>query len=261
MMQSTKLEYEAALRAGLWQKDMAADAFTTIQRQIAADRNRRFWYVAATFAALVALVFATCSCAAKPAPVAAPTTRTIHETQASAVVIQALCQPVPGLVLLQTLGSGVIVSPNEILTAKHVVENPACTYVAVDITGARHTLYVAQWSTRYDVARMGTFAAFENTWPVELADPPPAGEEVCTVTWFPNPIRRCGDVQPFRGDREKAGDLVWDAIVEPGNSGSGVYDQRGRLVAIVTHYGRCTSGQYCIGRGTSIARLSWALGN
>lgn len=274
MHPSTRRAYEAGLRAAVWNKDMAPRALATMQREIEADRDRRLGYVALLVVVLAALALVTCSCArpAPAAPSAGENARSPLEQLRGAVIVRVTCEAAGGaLRFTQAAGSGVVVSDHEVLTAYHVVnlgelpDGVSCSFDAVGLDGEEHPLAVVQQSELDDVVRLRTFLPFAGVSPVTIAPAPDPGEEVCVAAWLPAPGRRCGDVQvfdePVPGAR--SGNLMWDGIVEAGNSGSGVYDQRGRLVAITTHNTRCpTSGQLCFGRGTRLAPLlSWVLGS
>lgn len=271
MMQSTKLEYEAALRAGLWQRDMAPEALNICQRQIAADRNRRFWYVAATLATLVALVFATCSCASSAPPkVEKPTVeehtstpRTEEQQDVSAVRIQSACvtgDAFAGRAALEIgggIGSGVVLSTGVVITAAHVVECDGARLVhVVTREGTKYAAEVAYVDATRDYARLKVrgLAAVSS---VVLA-PTHVGDSVCVVAAHPFRQRQCGTIQRIEWKKLPNGivDLWSTARIVPGNSGSGIYNDKGELVGLATNKIPCVTDPWrddCGGLGTSLA--------
>jgi hypothetical protein len=82
----------------------------------------------------------------------------------------------------------------------------------------------------------GSFPSFDAVY----GPPPPLGAEVCEAPAKPARKHRCGEVEPPRGGFESS-----TMIVEPGNSGSGVYDAYGHLVGIAVHMTFCGNGQIC----------------
>jgi S1-C subfamily serine protease len=180
---------------------------------------------------------------------------------AGAVTVQAFCADGGGT------GSGVIVGPRHVLTAWHVARM-ACptTYEAEIHTPAGET----RRARLVGADRDADLALLELDRPVAFSvptvGPPPAiDDRVCMQANYPYAIRRCGLVGRYHTDAElraaskkdpryppDAGDMSHDVTTEPGNSGAGVYDRQGRLVGIVTYYRRCSSGQLCGGRATSL---------
>lgn len=151
----------------------------------------------------------------------------------------------------QPFGSGVIVGPEHVVTALHVV---ACDGIitATEVNGTVTLMIVDQVHPLLDVARLqvaGTYRfrdARPRIWTV-----PAIGDEVCVVPGFPSRGRACGDVE--RGGTPT--NFPHTATTEPGNSGGGVYDSRGRLVGIVTHLRQCVNGQFCGGKATAITSV------
>lgn len=210
---------------------------------------------------IVLAAFTTC-CGTRPnlAP-----GRDLVDQHASAVIITATCILPNGDTFSSPIGSGVIVSPSQILTANHVVDEPipgACVFFAVDAFGESHMLFLEQHAKAYDVARMGSWSKLPYI-PISQGPAPVAGDTVYSVANFPHAFRRHGTVQYFHDD--PPGNIKTDIFVERGNSGAALYDHCGRLVGIVTHLVPCGSAmrgwdQTCGGRAASLADIPWAMG-
>lgn len=156
---------------------------------------------------------------------------------------------------LQASGSGVIVSPTQILTATHVVEwCPDPELIAIPPGGFGRRMRVEMVSTLTDVARLriADDGSFSDVRPLEIAAVVD-GSRVCAALADPYHQRRCGFVEDRRPDMDD--DLTFSAPIEPGNSGSGLYDSRGRLVGIVTAKTR----EHGRGIATSLAGREWLL--
>lgn len=127
-------------------------------------------------------------------------------------------------------GSGVIINNHQVLTAFHVI---GCANAVVTVTlfnGREIQGFVDTFDKRADLARVrlehspGAFA------PVTVARTY-VGDTICFQPRLPNDSRGCGVVTRV-SDRPNG--IEHDALSRGGNSGSGVYDRRGRLVGIVT---------------------------
>lgn len=130
-------------------------------------------------------------------------------------------------------GSGVIVDSQTVLTAVHVV---ACLNAEVTVTTVARRSFkmrVALFDSQADVARLtldsGRFAATRVPIGRVLDDDP-----VCIVPAVPNRAISCGEVKPNPYPDHPLS-TNHTAVTIPGNSGSGTYDCRGRLVGIVTN--------------------------
>ncbi len=155
-------------------------------------------------------------------------------------------------------GSGVIISETMLLTAGHVAETEEgeiCAYVAED---AHENLYAVQPSVilsskTVDLAVMETItpnAKFKAA-PVRFGPVPVLNEVVCSATAYPRREHKCG---PVMKPRDPPGDIRINLVVEPGNSGSALYNMKGELVGIVVHtYPNRGNGQYITGGATSLA--------
>lgn len=166
----------------------------------------------------------------------------------STVRITITCATADGQALVG-YGSGVIVDDHTVLTAAHVAEDDpgmVCMRMATMVNGKSYILAPGKILHDRDLASMHLMLdAFDPTYPAIFAKPPGYGERVCAMTAFPRFLWRCGDVQT---GEDAPGDLSHTIVVEPGNSGSGVYDTRGRLVGIITHRWSCFNGQLCGGK-------------
>jgi S1-C subfamily serine protease len=146
-------------------------------------------------------------------------------------------------------GSGVLLSESTVLTAHHVVECKGTGTVMIEFpTGTATIGEVKVVDLEGDVALLAMLEPMKFA-PARIGPKPAVDERICIVAAVPDRSRRCGEVKLWA---DRPGDVKHDAITEPGNSGSGVYDSRGRLVGIVTHFVRCRNGQYCGGYFTSL---------
>jgi len=156
-------------------------------------------------------------------------------------------------------GSGVIISETSLLTAGHVAEqedpSDVCSFAVETATGATYLVYpmTVLASDAVDLARMEIISFTQKFYapPVRFGAVPQMGDEVCTSVGYPRREQRCGLVMH---PDDPPGDIRMDLTVEPGNSGSGLYDMSGYLVGIVVHtYPNRGNGQYVSGGATSLA--------
>lgn len=129
-------------------------------------------------------------------------------------------------------GSGVAVGPHHVLSAAHVA-----TCLTGDITikagdGKVRDAVVEIVSLEADLVRLRIVGEDLPFHPLETA-PVEDGMHVCIVSTQPDAGRRCGRVREIRP--YGPGNVSHTAFTLAGNSGSGVYDGRGRLVGIATH--------------------------
>ena len=224
--------------------------------------RQRFCFAGVVTALVLAAAVASCwSCASHIPPAARG--RTAPQMHHSTVTIRTFCGgKFHG-------GSGVVVSPNRVLTAAHVVTCENADGIKSQASDVRVNPGDGQWRPAKIVAYAMTpdVAALVvegidryGDIPVTLGPIPGLGERVCASTGsMPRYAIKCGFVQP-RDDQEEAGDIEMDATIEPGNSGSGLYDASGRLVGIVVHFRRCINGQICGGAATSVWSRKTLLG-
>lgn len=172
--------------------------------------------------------------------------RTPAEGFEAAVRIEAVCVAVDGSGTIFG-GSGTVVNETTVLTAGHVATDPAgmtCVRAITTSDGKRRLALRGTIDTALDLATLHTLTPMKAT-PVTFGPMPEYGDRLCAQTAAPMWLRRCGESQYLT---TPPGDLVHTIVVEGGNSGSGVYDSRGRLVGVITHRWSCVNGQYCGGR-------------
>lgn len=135
-------------------------------------------------------------------------------------------------------GSAALVSDDIAITAMHVVAHPlfgACAHKPqLVLRLADGTDVAAEFErgwVRRDVARLRLVR--RDFKPPNVISPrvaaPRLGEVVCSASAWPERQHSCGIVQSV-----DEGEVVFSAPVLRGNSGAGLYDQRGALVGIVT---------------------------
>jgi S1-C subfamily serine protease len=196
------------------------------------------------------LVNVSCACAQHV------TLKQVHDEYESAVKITATCVVVQDHTFSITGwgGSGVIVDKRRIVTAGHVAQSEAnqmCSFVVTDYSGKDRLAAPLVIDETHDLASM-VLGSDEPDFAAPYASfggKPLLGSSVCASVAEPRRGRKCGEVQPYV---DPPGDLVMDVVVEHGNSGSGLYDDRGALVGIVTHLVMCANGQYCAGKAATL---------
>lgn len=161
-------------------------------------------------------------------------------------------------------GSGMLVSEDRVLTALHVVQCEIVPGVPIylpanrievlatakDVADADVELEISKQDVarlRLKTSNLAKFAA-----PVSIAPPPVVGSKVCVVSAVPRATYRCGEAQ-----EQIPGRVVFSIFTEHGNSGSPVFDERGRLVGILTNLIACEKDIPCAGYGTSVIGYPW----
>jgi serine protease Do len=165
---------------------------------------------------------------------------------------QAVAVSVPGT------GSGVLVSPNQVLTAAHVVQ-AANRVVVVFPNGDEHPATVVGSSETHDVAMLRLDRAVSVT-PATLGDSNQTriGEDVFVVG-APLGESHTLTVGHLSARRERAGllgtsrveFLQTDASINPGNSGGPMFNMNGEVIGIVSHILTQSGGS--VGLGYAVA--------
>lgn len=212
--------------------------------------HRAYGWLAGLLTLLIGLlVNASCACAQHC------TIQQIHEEYDAAVKIEAHCvkEDKGTFSTVGWYGSGVIVDSRRLLTAAHVTDDEGmfCSFVTTDSAGKARLAFPLRAVAANDLASMELAPDEPDFAPVHVTfgGKPMLGSTVCTSSAFPRVARKCGEVQPYT---DPPGDLVMGIVVEPGNSGSALYDEYGRLVGIVTHLTYCANHQWCGGKSASL---------
>jgi len=182
--------------------------------------------------------------------------RDVREQHYNVVAIDAICMKMDGdtVELSMFTASGVLLSSNEVLTAAHVTVTPPgadCIWNAKAIQGQAIMIVPSHVDADRDIAiMMPVTGHFDGVQPVTLGAKPELGDTICEVAGSPYHVRRCGEVQMATAGNHEAIDSTM--IVEPGNSGSGVYNERGELVGVISQMWHCGNGQICGSNTASI---------
>lgn len=178
--------------------------------------------------------------------------RVLQQYEAS-VEITVTCLK-PDMNVVGWFGSGVIIDNERVLTAGHVAnaEGAMCSYQVETWRGEKRFMFVEKIDKATDLAVMRLSVAQEPlpNPHVRFGVEPRIGDIVCSAPSHPLHMRKCGEVQPYTS---VPGDIHFGAIVEPGNSGAGLYNEDGDLVGITVMLRRCANGQWCSGLATSLA--------
>lgn len=167
----------------------------------------------------------------------------------SAVAITTLCDSV---------GSGVIIDATHLLTAAHVVAPCPSAFLITDHAGAVRVARL-EAVVDSDLARLRLVpgsAPFDDPGPPLIRTAVP-GARVC-IESGQHRQRRCGRI---RGSGHGRAGLSHSAITIKGDSGSGLYGERGDLLGIVVtcevSAGVCTRTG---GGATPLAPVAWIAG-
>lgn len=168
-------------------------------------------------------------------------------------------------------GSGVIHFGDVALTAFHVVScaTPVGAYVdggdpvprvliqptAIQVQDAdahRYRARIMSYAPADDMAWL-LLDADTGRQPFHVAEPPAQGF-VCFSTGHPQRERHCGRVEAS-GGRDTGIHFLTPAV--PGNSGSGIYDEAGRLVGLVTRCDSTDCKDVHSGYGSGLVGSDW----
>jgi hypothetical protein len=192
------------------------------------DNVMRLVYRSVVLALLIAITISSYGCAGRNVP---KSEKEPIETPAAVAAQADRTVMVDGC----GYGSGVMISPTAVLTARHVVflrgvDHP-CMIVIEYPDGTREDATVDLESTRLDVVRLKTKARREIQAPKSHAVT--IWETVCIVSGHPERDASCGRAVHFSSGF--AG-IMHTARTIPGNSGSGLWNRRGELLGIVVTY-------------------------
>jgi S1-C subfamily serine protease len=210
-------------------------------------------YVGTCLAVCVLLAMCgACAAFARPTPEEQPRGLNLAEQHRAAMYIYVAC-----LDGNEYVGSGVLISSNRVLTAAHVVSCDAALIAAGPSLDDMRIAHVDRWSLDNDLARLKLDTPLSDIKPARTWGTPRAGDVICGSTAFPEPSWSCGEVVDLEGSERN--NVDHKAPTEHGNSGSGMYDSQGRLVAIMTQCYTVADG-VCGnqgGRATSLSGKGW----
>lgn len=162
---------------------------------------------------------------------------------------------------ISSFGTGVAVSSNRVLTARHVVTCDDSGPSKVTVSGTDETekdVEIEVILPKSDVVRLRLVNdgdKLEYT-PVVIGSHPAAGEQVCMAAAVPHWGYHCGLVQPDSTDN--SGYIEWDWFTEFGNSGSAVY-HNGQLIGLLDALTYCQGGVQCRGFIMPIQDYKWLI--
>jgi S1-C subfamily serine protease len=187
---------------------------------------RQVLWLAVTLQVLsLALVSGCCSRPAVQVPRGPAVTQ-----QELAVEITRACATSSGVAV--GFGSGALISESGVLTAGHVVFCPGVSTIVVTRPGAMHVAQVHSLDLEGDMAILVLDSKVPGVPVAKIGPRPKVRDRVCVATARPERARPCGMIT---GYDTLPGDVRHTARTVKGNSGSGVYDLKGRLVGIATH--------------------------
>lgn len=211
-------------------------------------RDRRFKYVTAigTWITALLVTFMLTMCSACGAAFMRPgTTRTVLNQDAATVSIDKWCvvaTETGGKIELSGGGSGVAIDDTHVLTAYHVTTctNKLATANFYITTSDGRTLYatVTKTAPDNDIALLTLKDGSLGVEPVQISGPI-KGDDVCVSPAKPNRNHKCGVVKSIKSYKW-GGNIRTSINIRHGNSGSGVYNSKGRLVGIAVSLEWCT---------------------
>ena len=214
-------------------------------------------------ASLLLSVCVGCASTPPPAPGSPRGDRVFeaHEQDAAAVKISVGCKSPLGAEWGQ-IGSGVVIGPHHVLTAMHVLVCEGGETISATVIQGETKLEakVEAVAPGADIARL----EFEGTVSMRRyprVGTPRAAGWVCLSAAHPKVERKCGRTSTVSGA------IRHSAIVVPGNSGSGLYDDRGYLVGIAVRWVGCRADSWpddkpsepCGGISASLGARRWLM--
>jgi S1-C subfamily serine protease len=209
------------------------------------------------FALSVAMLAGCCEAPPPRYPEQVHLGRSVAQQEAAAGDVTVACVD-PSNIQIKG-GSGVLVTDRRVVTASHVVTCHGETGVYVEFPGGVTVLArVAVLDLEDDLAVLALTQPVVSYYSAVIGPRPDEGDRICFAAGAPKRVRRCGVVTGYRDDDDSnvKGDVETDAEIRAGNSGSGVYDDAGRLVGIVTYY-RAIAGVSFGGGFTSLESHAW----
>lgn len=177
---------------------------------------------------------------------------TVMQEYEASVEITATCIK-PDMSMVIWYGTGVAIDSDHVITAGHVANDLGmmCSFQVETWRGETRFMFVKHLDTANDLAllelSLGEKPLVDEH--VRFGVKPRIGDIVCAATSHPMHMRKCGEVQPYS---DTPGDIHFGVVVEPGNSGSGLYNEDGELVGIVVMLRSGTNGQWISGLATSL---------
>jgi len=197
---------------------------------------------------ILVLLFTSC-CAGKPYRY---TPSVVNFQYATSVRLIVFCLDGP------KLGSGVIISKRQVLTAKHVakckVGPPPFLIIARDVRSNKIEMKIDRVSETVDVARLITLNGAEQ-FPIyasiNLDDDAKVGDQVCVVAGDDAVfmIRKCGEMT-----LPSSTGYMTTVPVVPGNSGSALWNDVGQVIGIIVR-GRWDAGAEHVGVAVPVSEF------
>lgn len=174
------------------------------------------------------------------------------EQKSHAVKVTKSCFNAERMAMVYSMGSGVLYDGDTVITAYHVTaEDPfrciAPVFKVIDADGQKYRVKNVRAVPGVDAAYLDLGITAKGVQPIAFAPVMP-GDVVCLEARAPKVERSCGFVTKVDGDT-----FDHDAWTDRGNSGSGIYNEAGHLVGIVSTCRWDNIGQRCIGGGGAVS--------